>query len=636
MGNPLRRVPFLPCNFTPCSAVIAMMYSVRSILRTMLILFALGAPQTQVLAQNDKLADQYYLEGEYQKAADLYLKLHEAAKSTNNFTYFTKYIECLQALRQFDQAERAIQAQMKLQPDDYSLLVTLGNLQEREGRFEDAQASYRMAIDKLPPRMDVITRLGNAFLTQAKYDEAIETYEKGEQLLGQPGVFAYNLADLYQRNGDIPNMITQFLYALNTNPTQLENIQARLQKALKQEEYAILMEQLYGFIQQHPETDHFPEMLAWTFIQQKDYSKAMRQAKALDRRLAENGVRVYRLAQIAANDRDYATAIDGFEYILLTYPPGSPYFFEAKRNSLAAKRRQITDTYNYTPDQLRGLEAEYEAFLAQYGQQPGLAMIVSDLAMLEALYIDDLPKAIQLLTDAINLPGINPYLQAMIKLDLGDYDLMAGDIWESTLLYSQVDKAYPEELIGQDARFRNARLSYYNGDFDWAQTQFDILKSSTSKLIANDALDMSVFIMDNLGLDSNTHAMAEYARAELLIFQNKLDVAIEKLTILGNLYAEHGLQDDILYLKARLFAKKRDYASAAGLYREIVDKHPEEIRADNALFNLAELYAGPLNDTQQAQTLYEKIFVDYSDSTFAIEARKRYRELRGDFETPMQ
>ncbi len=607
-----------------------------SFLRVLLPVVLAVASMGGLSAQNAKLADQYYLEGEYAKAADLYLKLHDTAKKTNNFTYFNKYVECLLAMRSFDRAEREIREQMTLQPDDYSLLVTLGNVQERVGRYEDAQASYRQAIDKLPARIDIITRLGNAFLTQAKYDEAIETYEKGEELLGQPGAFAYNLADLYQRNGDIPNMITQYLYALNANPTQLENIQMRLQRALTQDDYKVLMEQLYGFIQQYPDTDHLPEMLAWTFIQQKDYSKAMRQAKALDRRLGENGQRVFRLAQIAANAKDYATAIDGFEYILGSYPPNSPYFIEAKRNSLATKRNQITDSYTYSPEQLRALEAEYAAFIDQYGLQAGMAMIASDLALLRALYIHDLPAAIDLLEDVIALPGINPYLQALIKLDLGDYNLMAGEVWESTLLYSQVDKAYPEELIGQDARFRNAKLSYYNGDFEWAQTQFDILKTSTSKLIANDALDLSVFIMDNLGLDSTTHAMAEYAQAELLIFQNKLEEAIDKLTILGNLYSEHGLQDDILYLKAQLYARKREFTTAEAMYKEIYEKYPEDIRADNALFHLAELYMGPLNDKAKAQELYEKIFVDYSDSTFAIEARKRFREMRGDFDAPMQ
>jgi tetratricopeptide (TPR) repeat protein len=505
-------------------------------------------------------------------------------------------------------------------------------VQERIGNYEAAQASYRMAIEKLPARIDAITRLGNAFLSQAKYDEAIVTYEKGEKLLDKPGIFSYQLADLYKRNGDISKMIEQYLYSLQSSPDRLENIQNMLQRSLKAEDYDELLSQLYVFIQDYPETDYFPEMLAWTFMQQKDYSKAMRQAKALDKRMGENGLRVYRLATIAANDKDYTTAIDGFEYILTSQSPGSPYYLEAKRASLATKRRQITDNYSYTIEQLRTLEAEYIATLDANGIHAGTALITSELAMLEGLYINDLAKAIYYLEQVVNLPGINSTVQAYAKLDLGDYYLMSGEVWEATLLYSQVDKAFPEELIGQDARFRNAKLSYYNGDFEWAQSQFDILKTSTSKLISNDALDLSIFIMDNLGLDSNTHAMSEYAQAELLIFQNKLDESIEKLNILGNIYSEHGLKDDILYLEAKLYEKKRDYLKAESLYQEIITTFPEEIRADNALYNQAQLYEHQLNDPEKAKACYEKLFMEYTDSTFAIEARKRFRELRGDFD----
>jgi tetratricopeptide (TPR) repeat protein len=589
-----------------------------------------------LVAQNSKLADQYYLEGEYQKAADLYLKLNETAKKNNNPTYFNKYIECLLALRQFEKAEAQIKNQMTETPDDYSMLVTLGNVQERMGNYDAAQQSYQTAIEKLPPKIDAISRLGNAFITQAKYDEAILTYEKGERLLGTAGTFSYQLADLYKRNGDIGKMIEQYLYSLQLGPDRLDGIEGLLQRSLEPADYATLISQLYVFIQDHPDADYFPELLSWAFIQQKDYSKAMRQAKALDKRMGENGLRVYRLAQIAGNDKDYNTAIDGYNYILNAQGTSSPYYMEAKRACLATKRKQITDNYSYTIEQLRGLEAEYDDFLNAQGMNSSTAWIASELAMLEALYINDLPRAISILKQVVNLPGINAYVQANAKLDLGDYYLMSGEIWEATLLYSQVDKAFVEDLIGQDARFRNAKLAYYNGDFEWAQAQFDILKTSTSKLIANDALDLSVFIMDNMGLDSNTNALSEFAKAELLIFQNKLDSAIEKLTLLSKLYPEHGLNDDILYLKGKLYERKRDYTSAEAMYQEIVDKYPKEIRADNALYNLAQLYEHQLNNIEKAKACYEKIFMEYTDSTFAIDARKRYRELRGDFEEAPQ
>lgn len=596
----------------------------------LLVFLSLGSI---AFAQTLKLGDQYYLEGEYQKAADIYLKLHEQSKKTNNLTFFNKYIDALLAMRSYALAEKAIQEQIALMPDDYSMLVTLGNVQERKGEYERADATYKEAIEKLPAKMDVIIRLGNSFSSLGKFEEAIATFEKGDKLIAKPGIFSAYLAELYMRQGDMRKMAEQYLFSLNTNPERLESIQTSLQRNLKDEDYPVLMEQIYSFIQEYPETDHYPELLAWAFIQQKDYSKAMRQAKALDRRLAENGIRVYRLAQIASDAKDFVTAIDGFDYILTTQSPSSPYYFESIRAKLTTKRKIITNNYSYTPEQIRELDKEYENILIATGSQTPMAMLMADRANLQAFYLNDLDKAIMLMEEILALPGLNPYIMANIKLDLGDYYLMNGEVWESTLLYSQVDKAYPEELIGQDARFRNAKLSYYKGDFDWAQTQFDILKTSTSKLIANDALDLSIFIMDNLGLDSTATAMASFSKAELLVFQNKLVEAIDSLTMLSTKYPEHGLNDDILFVKAHLFEKKQDYQAAAILYQEIVEKYPDEIRADNSLFRLGELYDGPLNDHEKAMGYYEKIFLDYSDSTFAIEARKRYRDKRGDFET---
>ena len=209
---------------------------------------------------------------------------------------------------------------------------------------------------------------------------------------------------------------------------------------------------------------------------------------------------------------------------------------------------------------------------------------------------------------------------------------MKGEIWEATLLYSQVDKALRENPLGQEARYRNAKLSYYNGDFEWAQAQFDILKASTSRMIANDALDMSVFIMDILGLDTTDHPMTVYAESELLVFQNRFDEAFAKLDILSNIYPDHGLQDDILYLKAQTFKKQRRFEEAAELYQIIIDEFPEDIRADNSLYALAKLNEDQLDNVVKAQELYERLFLEYSGSTFSIDARKRYRILRGDFD----
>jgi TolA-binding protein len=256
--------------------------------------------------------------------------------------------------------------------------------------------------------------------------------------------------------------------------------------------------------------------------------------------------------------------------------------------------------------------------------------LIIEYAKFEALYLNNLDKAISILEEVKVYAGLKPAIVSNIKLDLGDYYLIKNDIWEATLLYSQVDKAYKEGLLGERARYRNALLSYYRGDFEWAQQQFDILKSATSKLISNDAIDMSVFITDNLGLDTTAVPLQLYAESELLLYQNKFEETFAKLDQIIKEFPEHGLKDDILYLKARIYSKRKRYSDAILYYTQIIENHKEEIRCDNAIWELAELYQFNLKQLDKAQVLYEQLFLEFSNSTFAVEARKRYRELRGD------
>jgi len=286
------------------------------------------------------------------------------------------------------------------------------------------------------------------------------------------------------------------------------------------EDYDELQTQLYDRIQDSPDATYFPELLSWVFVQRKDYKNALRQVKALDNKLEENGGRVFRLAEIASNAKDYDTAIAAYDYIISDKGKTSTYYIEAKRESLTCKRNRLVEGYEYT---------ELE---------------------------------ITLLDEMIQFPHLNPNVQARGKISLADFYLMQGERWESTLLYSQVDKKYKDDILGHEARFRNAKLSYYAGDFQWAQTQFDVLKASTSKLIANDALDLSIFIMDNLGLDSVAAPMELYAESDLLVFQNRFDEAFLKLDTIQGSFPEHSLDDDIYYLKSKVYIKQRDYAMA--------------------------------------------------------------------------
>ncbi len=593
-----------------------------------LILLLICALPLAVQAQDARLAQQYYRNGEYEKAAVLYEQLFQS--NENNDFYLDRYVECLLSLEDYNGAEKVIKRQLRREPDNVKLFVTYGKLYERQFKDDEAQKQYRKAIDNLPRDRFAVIKLANAFSSLTKYDLAIETYEKGAQLLKDDQIFAYYLADLYRRKGDSEKMIKYYLNSLEANPSRLENLQTIFQRYLSEEDFFELQKQLYTRIQESDDAAYYPELLAWVFIQRKDYKSAFRQVRALDRRFRENGGRVYQLAQIAANDKDYDAAIEAYDYIVESKGANSTFYIDAKRESLQARRDKIVEGYDYTQQDLLELEKQYENFLQEFGRSKITASIVLELAKLQALHLNQLDNAISLLQEILEFPNVDPGLEAVAKLNLGDYYLMNGEVWEATLLYSQVDKAFKEDMLGHEARYRNAKLSYYSGDFQWAQAQFDVLKASTSKLIANDALDLSVFIMDNLGLDSTVAALNLYAEADLLVFQNQFDEAFLKLDTLLYEYPEHALEDDVLYLKAKIYQKQREFEQAAEALKRIIDKHPEEIRADNAIFQLGELYELHLGDIEKAKTLYETLFIDYSGSTYAVEARKRYRRLRGD------
>ncbi len=596
-------------------------------LRQLLLLLIVGT-SLGLTAQSNQLAQQYYMDGEYEKAAELYLAL---AEENYNTFYFDRYVSSLMSLRRYDEAEKVLKKQLKRTPDELTLYVTYGQLLEQRGDTDGAQKQYREAIKELRADRFQITQLANAFVQLTKYDQAIEVYERGSKLIKDDTSFAFNLGDLYRRKGATASMITSYLDALVDDPERMRNVQTYFQRFLDADGLLEAQKQLYARIQEdRKDNPLYPEMLGWVLIQNKDYKGALRQARALDKRLGENGERVFDLGILAGNADDYEAAIDAFDYIVENKDPASPYYLEAKREGLLTRRRAITDGYAYTEEDLRILEAAYLDFLQQFGNNPASARIAIQLAELEALYLNDLDKATGILKDIVDLNGVNETVRARAKLALADYYLMQGEVWESTLLYSQVDKQFKEDLLGHEARFRNARLSYFRGDFEWAQSQFDVLKASTSRLIANDALDLSVFIMDNLGLDTTAVALQTYADAELLLFQNRYGEAFATLDKLVKDFPGHDLEDDVVYLRGKIYQKLRQYDKAAEQYQHVVDTYPESIRLDNALFALAGLYEEPLNDKVKAQELYETLFIDYSNSILAVEARKRYRALRGD------
>lgn len=578
-------------------------------------------------AEQIKLAQQYMMNGEYDKARDIYEEMYKTNPTSQ--TIYRNYYNCLLMILDYKEIEKIISKQIKKNSENLTYYVDLGNAYKKQGEIEKKEAVFQEAINKISDSRMQVTQLANAFMGIDELQNAITVYEKGQSKVKEYS-FNYELANLYYRAGDNRKSIETYLNYMREPESNFNNVCNALLRMLQDEkDHELLQELIYERIGKNDDP-LYAELLIWDFIQLKDFDGAFIQAKALDKRYKENGERIYELGEIAKNEKNYQAAIACFEYVAKKGEE-STFYYAAKSAILNCLRLKIADTNNYTQTDIDALEKMYLDFLNEYKRADNrAASITTDLAKLEAFYNHKPDSAIALLEKSVTWPAISAAQRSEMKLALGDFYLFTGNVWDATLIYSQVDKAMKDDPLGEEARFKNAKLAYYRGDFTFSQAQLDILKAATSELVANDAMKLSIFITSNLGLDTVPYPMMLYAQADLYFFQNKISESEETLNLILNKYPAHGLTDDIYFFKYKIFSKQNNIDSAIVYLEKIRQNYSYDLLADDAIFALAELYQYSKKDFQKAQACYEEIILNYKDSLYVNEARKRFRTLRGD------
>lgn len=590
---------------------------------------------TKICAQStpdEQLAAQYFQNREFDKALIYYEKLFNKKPIP---LYYNYYLNCLIEIKDFKKAEKVIKKLIKQNPASLNYLVDLGNIYKLSSEPGKAKDQFQQAIKQVGPNQEQVLRLGSAFMAIKEWDNAINAYQKGKKLLQGYYSFNFELADVYSAKGDLSSMINEYLDVLEIGESYLQNVQNALQINFGKEEdhkkNELIKNELLKRIQKSSDNSIFSELLIWIFIQQKDFDSAFNQAKALDKRNKENGSRIIALAQLAVSSQAYDIAIKAYQYIISkgNQNQNENYTF-AKMELLEAMYKKNIETGHANQNDWLEMQKNYNETIAELGKNPITIPLLKDLAHLQAFYLFNTAAAIILLEEAIDIPQSSMLTKAQCKLELGDILLMTGEIWEASLKYSQVEKSFKHEIIGQEAKFRNAKIAYYTGDFKWAQAQLNVLKAATSKLIANDALELSLLITDNTGIDTNTTPLLMFAKADLLSLQNKNNQAILKLDSINILFPNHALADDILYKKAEIMVKENNIPEAANFLQNIINLYSSDVLGDNATFRLAELNEKQLHNKQKAMELYQDVLLKYPGSLFTVEARKRFRELRGD------
>lgn len=585
-----------------------------------------GAQQQTQEQKQLALARQYMQGKEYEKAIPLLKAIYEAAPFDKDA--YNEYLQALTATARYDEAEALVLYMSKIRREDPSLLIDLGNVYNLAGNKKKAEEQFNRALEKVSGDDFNTLKIADAFTHLGNNEYAIKTYRRARVLMQNQYLFGTQLALLYGKEGNTEEAANAMMDVLATQPNELDNIKSSLLQLINNDEkkLTIVQKQLTKRISGDPGNPYWNELLTWMYIQKGDYEGAYKQITAIDKNLGESGERVVRFGDNIAAEGQYIIALKAYQYVMDKGAEQSMYEL-ARLGKIKVMVAQLENKRPVDPVLLKQVLSEFQQYLTAYPQY-FTSPLIRNYAKIQARFAGNTDTAIAILNQVITAPNVRSDFAGYCKLDLGDYYLLKDKVWDATLLYSQVDKAFKEDQLGEEARFRNAKLAYYRGDFTWAQVQLSVLKASTTELIANDALYLSVLITENIPADSNMVPLTRFAVADLLLFQNKTAESDALLDSISTHFKESALQDDILMQRSKIALEEGRDADAVAYLETIVTKYGEDVLADDAVYKLATVYEEKLKDIPKAIRYYEKLITDYPGSTYIQISRLKYQKLK--------
>ena len=575
----------------------------------------------------DKLAISFYKKKEYAKAAELFQQLYKEKQSNQYYHY---YFNCLIALKNYKQAERLVKQQKKIRPDNYRYLIDEAYVAGLSGNKKKSDKILNKILNNLPTQRNQIIQITSSLQSRGFANMAVKVYQKASMTPGSSQSYNLEIANAYLYSGDYDKMFDSYIRQLKQNPDDMQRIKTKLQYIMRIDINSnlsgMLKSKLLQSSQENPDNIYLAEMLLWYSLQTKDFTMAFRQARAIDRRFGNRDQDMLELAGIAFSNYDYNISAEAYEYVK-NKKNSTPYYADSYVGYFLSVVKQVEENPVAGSEDYENLEKIGTTAINALGINNITSAIVTSLAHITAFKLGKNNEAIEMLENALEIPTINKTNKAYLKLKLADILLANDNIWDATLLYSQVESDMKSEPVGHEAKLKNAKVFYYVGEFDWANTRLDILKSATSKLISNDAIELSLFIDNMREEDTIGFVLRKFAGADLYTYQGKYDSAMMLLDKVENDPAGIYSMEYALYKKAHLYYKVNDFQSADSVYSKLVDYYPESIKADNALFEHAELLRTQLNNSEEAMKLYMILMTDYPESIYSGKARKQYRLL---------
>lgn len=587
-----------------------------------------------------QLANEYLVKGDKKKAMDLYKDLSRS--DANIPLIHNNYLNLMIDVGAFEEAQDYLKKVLRKDPENMQYKLDVGLVYVRSGEVSKADRYFKEMSSALKSNMQQAKMMSDYLAARSLSEYSIMTLNECRNYLGNPYLFCLELAMLYRIQGQQDKMVQEYLSYVTQSSANIQYVKNVMQALLtKPEELESLERLLYDKVQQNPDVEVYSDLLIWVTMQQKNFYASFIQARAYDKRYQREGEKSLEVARVALANDDYDNASRIYRYVIREYR-GSSNHLLARLGLIRTREARVKQSFPVDTDSVAALIEEYEKFVTEYPSNPNSLEASRNQALLFANYLDQKDAAIKILDDLIDNSRATLYLRSKAKLDLGDIYLLKGEAWESTLLYSQVEKTQKENPVGYEAKLKNAKLSYYKGDFRLAQEHLDILKEATTREIANDAMDLSMRIKENIAFDSAGEALKQYALVELLLYQNKVDSALTRINQLKEgisdsvAFSNQTILDDVYWLEANIRMKRGEFPESIGLLEKILVQYPDDVLADDAFFLQGEIYERQIKDKDKAMEIYREFLTKYPGSVYAAEARKRFRTLRGDFNSENQ
>lgn len=572
-----------------------------------------------VNAQNNYvLGEKYFRSGEYEKAIQIFKNLY--LKNPNNTTYLKRLVNSYQENSQFDLAQKVIEEKLIKYPTHSYLFVELGYNYDRQYQKEKAKYYYDKALTSITKDSGMGSFIARLFKENSLLDYAILAYEKTMQLNPNAN-HKFQIAQIYGEKGEFEKMFTAYIDLVDFNENYLNSIQRYISRFItddSQNKNNILFKKALIKKSVSNPKNVWNTLLSWLFVQQKEFQKAFIQEKALYNRNPQLISNILGLGFNAFDNKAYDTAKQCFDLII----EKSPY----QDQKIIATLYKIKIAVN---NKDTSVESLFNLTFNTYGKKSSTIKIQLEYANYLTFHKNKPEQAITVLEDAIKVTS-SKFQKAEIKIKLGEVYVFLGNYNRALIYFSQVQTSIKNHPLAQEARFKVAQTSFFKNDFKWAFAQLKVLKGSTSQLTANDALDLFLIISDNQPKDSLDTGLKLYAKADLLAYQNKNKQAIDTLQKIITEFKGQKIEDESLYKQALLFSKTNQFEKAIDNYLQIISLDKEGIFVDDATYQIAEIYNSKLKNKEKALEYYQKIIFEYPSSIYLVDARKKYRRLRGD------